>query len=149
MSRSASSRPRFTVGLAALSAVAAQYARDPGIRLGSWCRTFGSCLVGRPSDKKSPVVDQTGKHLRRIHDAAEKAWRRAKGSYDTAIADHEKVVKKMTDMLARAKANNDDTAELEKRIAEEREKAPVEPKQPFYVVGGFSPEALAKYRAAG
>jgi hypothetical protein len=103
------------------------------------------CLVGRPSDKKSPVVDQTGKHLNRIQDAAEKAWRVAKGRYDNAIADHDKVIKKMVDALARAKTNNENTAALEKRIAEERDKAPAEPKQPFYVVGGFSPEALAKY----
>jgi len=52
---------------------------------------------------------------------------------------------KHTNALARAKANGDGAEELEKRLTEERKKAPVEPKQLFYVVGGFSPEALAKY----
>lgn len=103
-----------------------------------------TCLVGRPSDKKSPVVDATGKHLNRIQDTADTAWRDDKGGYDNATADHDKVIKKMVDALARAKANGEDAAALEKRIAEEREKAPTPPKQPFYVVGGFSPESLAK-----
>jgi len=51
---------------------------------------------------------------------------------------------KHTNTLARAKANGDGAEELEKRLTRKR-KGAGRAKQLFYVVGGFSPEALAKY----